>query len=34
MKDSFYTLKDYGKATIQLKQIIDMKKLVEINYII
>lgn len=27
MKDSFYTLKDYGKATIQLKQIIDMKKI-------
>ena len=25
MKDSVYTLKDYGKATIQLKQIIDMK---------
>ena len=27
MKDSFYTLKDYGKATIQLKQIIDIKKI-------
>ena len=27
MKDSFYTLKDYGKTTIQLKQIIDMKKI-------
>ncbi|MDD6652576.1 MAG: helix-turn-helix transcriptional regulator [Clostridium sp.] len=27
MKDSVYTLKDYGKATIQLKQIIDMKKI-------
>ncbi len=27
MKDSIYTLKDYGKATIQLKQIIDMKKI-------
>ena len=27
MKDSFYTLKDYGKATIQLKQIIDMKQI-------
>jgi len=27
MKDSVYTLKDYGKATIQLKQIIDKKKI-------
>lgn len=27
MKDSVYTLKDYGKATIQLKQIIDIKKI-------
>ena len=27
MEDSIYTLKDYGKATIQLKQIIDMKKI-------
>lgn len=27
MKDSVYTLKDYGKATIQLKKIIDKKKI-------
>ena len=27
MKDSVYTLKNYGKATIQLKQIIDKKKI-------
>lgn len=27
MKDSVYTLKEYGKATIQLKQIIDKKKI-------
>lgn len=25
MKDSVYTIKDYGKATIQLKKIIDKK---------